>query len=100
VHGIAEKETLFDAAFPQAFIQLGRDIDQLPSLAGLKPEFFPIAFHGLRIFEVFRIGLVIWLLVLVFKLSHDIVSIIHSFYHSIIDKRRAQNNEQPYALFA
>jgi hypothetical protein len=47
VHGIAEYQPFFDAAFPQTVFDPGGDIDKSPSGGHIKPEFFSIGFHFL-----------------------------------------------------
>jgi hypothetical protein len=43
MHGIYKTESLADAAFAQAGINLGRDIDEPPAAGNVEPEFLSIA---------------------------------------------------------
>jgi len=46
VHSVAQDQTLFDAAFPEALFHLRGDVDQGPAPGDLKPQFLAIALHS------------------------------------------------------
>jgi hypothetical protein len=45
VHGIAEHQSLFDAAFLEAFLHLRSNVYECSPCRDFKPEFFSVAFH-------------------------------------------------------
>jgi len=45
VLGITQHQTLFDAALPQAGLDLGGDIDECTPGGDFEPELFAVAFH-------------------------------------------------------
>jgi hypothetical protein len=45
VHGITQHEAFGDAAFPEALLHLGGDVDEGPAAGDLKPEFLAMGFH-------------------------------------------------------
>jgi hypothetical protein len=45
MHGVAEKKTFLNTAFPEAIPHLWSNIDKFPPVAGLEPEFFSKTFH-------------------------------------------------------
>jgi len=45
VHGVYQAEPFPDAALSQAFLHLGRDVDERPPRGHLKPQFLAIGFH-------------------------------------------------------
>ena len=53
--GIAEQQPFFNAALPQTFFYLRRDVDERPSGGQFEPEFFVTAFHMWILFWFFPI---------------------------------------------
>jgi hypothetical protein len=45
VHGIDEDKAFLDVALPQAFINLGRNIDESPPCRDVEPQFFSKTLH-------------------------------------------------------
>ena len=41
-----EHEPFLDAAFPEALLHLGGDVDEGPAAGDVEPEFLAVAFHG------------------------------------------------------
>jgi hypothetical protein len=48
MHRVHQQQPFLDTAFTQTLIDLGRNPNEFPPLFGLKPKFFPVAFHGMR----------------------------------------------------
>lgn len=45
VHRIAQQEPFLDAAFVEALLDLGRDVEEFASMLRAEPEFLPVALH-------------------------------------------------------
>ncbi|VTR70089.1 hypothetical protein DESC_780278 [Desulfosarcina cetonica] len=45
VHRVDQHQALFDAAFVDALLNVGCDVDERPAGGDLEPEFFAVAFH-------------------------------------------------------
>ena len=48
MHGIEKHKALPDPALPQAFFDLACNVDKAAPGRHFKPEFLPVAFHGLH----------------------------------------------------
>jgi hypothetical protein len=59
MHGVAEQQSLFNAALPQTFLHLGGDVDKRPAGGHLEPELLVVAFHTSSLFH-FLFILIIW----------------------------------------
>jgi hypothetical protein len=54
VHGVAKHKAFFNAAFPQAFINLWGNVDEGSAARYLKPEFFSITLHHILLIRTIR----------------------------------------------
>ena len=53
VHRIAKDQTISDAAFSQAFLNLGRDIDKSSAGRDFKPQLLPVTSHIVLLLRCF-----------------------------------------------
>ena len=54
ISSIDQTEYLTNAAFPQAFLNLGGDVDECTARGGVEPKFIAVGFH--RHLELYSLG--------------------------------------------